>query len=468
MAAVATIEMLFRSNGGPAAGGTNGAAGMDGVSKEIRTEAKRRRVDADKVSNFNTKFLRGQLGLNFSTGAIMKQSQIFTSTVGVIFQLLGALVDVMLAPLIPLFIPALRTIASWIPVAGRIAQNVIAPVVKDILDRVRSFGAWITEFKNQLFGEDGVNIMGGLGWLWNEFLTKGLPGLGRFSINLGGLIMGALGGIGDWLMSLPTIAMKSIGWFVQWFLMFPNMAHKIVGPIFNMLKGFVVGFGKVLWGFGKAIIKMAFPVIGHFFTWAMDQIFKLPKLLAQKGMDLVAVVWGKISPALSKIPIIGKHLNKIGPAITKAGGLGAAISGVAKMSKAIPVLGSVATLGFGAMETIKMTKEHGIGAGIATAGKTAAATGLAAFGMTPAALAVDIGGTAAIMALAAATKSQADAGMSTADRSRSRMGAINLSINNYNTDGTLQDTHNISDHDARKQETATGAIFTNEMGHPGN
>ena len=57
----------------------------------------------------------GVLGINLSLGAILKQSQIFTGVLGSLFQILGAFVDIALAPLMPLFARGLQALAGKLP-----------------------------------------------------------------------------------------------------------------------------------------------------------------------------------------------------------------------------------------------------------------------------------------------------------------------------------------------------------------
>ena len=72
------------------------------------------------------------------------------------------------------------------------------------------------------------------------------------------------------------------------------------------------------------------------------------------------------------------------------------LSVAAKATKAIPVLGAVATAGFGAVETYNVGRKYGWEAAVLTATKVATSTTLAAIGLTPASLAVDLAGSLAI------------------------------------------------------------------------
>ncbi len=57
----------------------------------------------------------GLTGINLSLSSILRQSQIFTTTVGVFFQLLGAFLDIALAPLMPGIMKGLAKMASLLP-----------------------------------------------------------------------------------------------------------------------------------------------------------------------------------------------------------------------------------------------------------------------------------------------------------------------------------------------------------------
>jgi hypothetical protein len=70
-----------------------------------------------------TKSIAGKFGIQFSMASILKQSQIFTGALGTIFQILGAFVDVMLAPFMPLFVRLIKRMVSWIPLIQEKAEE---------------------------------------------------------------------------------------------------------------------------------------------------------------------------------------------------------------------------------------------------------------------------------------------------------------------------------------------------------
>ena len=65
-----------------------------------------------------------KMGIQVGVASILKQSQIFTGTIGSVFQILGALVDVILAPFLPVILPIVRMLGNQIPMIHSIMQKV--------------------------------------------------------------------------------------------------------------------------------------------------------------------------------------------------------------------------------------------------------------------------------------------------------------------------------------------------------
>jgi len=65
-----------------------------------------------------------KLGLDVSMKGMLKQSQIFTGTLGAIFQMLGAFIDVMLAPMLPMVVPFIRKMVKAIPMFRKIGEMI--------------------------------------------------------------------------------------------------------------------------------------------------------------------------------------------------------------------------------------------------------------------------------------------------------------------------------------------------------
>ena len=82
------------------------------------------RAQHERVNKSNKSFLKSTLGIQVGIAALLKQSQIFTGVVGTIFQLIGALVDVILAPFLPIIVPAIRLMASFIPKVAAFSRKI--------------------------------------------------------------------------------------------------------------------------------------------------------------------------------------------------------------------------------------------------------------------------------------------------------------------------------------------------------
>ena len=55
-----------------------------------------------------------QTGIQMSTSTMLRQSQIFTSSIGAIFQMVGAVIDILLMPLVPLLIPLMQLFSKFV------------------------------------------------------------------------------------------------------------------------------------------------------------------------------------------------------------------------------------------------------------------------------------------------------------------------------------------------------------------
>lgn len=125
MAAERTLRIMVEaggaafgsSSGSVSTGSTNGGGGgrtqkddfnsLRKATDKLYTEFKTKVPPLDRVFR--------KMGIEVGFKSILKQSQIFTGVVGSIFQILGALVDVTLAPFLPVIVPAIRNLGKLIP-----------------------------------------------------------------------------------------------------------------------------------------------------------------------------------------------------------------------------------------------------------------------------------------------------------------------------------------------------------------
>ena len=95
----------------------------------------------------------GLLGVNVSLASILKQSQIFTGVFGTVFQILGAFVDIMLIPLMPVIKWVLNNLIDFIP------------DVQAASSKMTKFGERVQRYLQELF-EDGRGLWGKDGILY--------------------------------------------------------------------------------------------------------------------------------------------------------------------------------------------------------------------------------------------------------------------------------------------------------------
>ena len=103
------------------AGGVGRAAGF---AKETMSTSKQKAMEQAIISGpvkltqgtgKLVKGMAGKAGISMGVAGILKQSQLFTGFVGALFQILGAFIDVLLAPLMPIMFKALTWVAKGIP-----------------------------------------------------------------------------------------------------------------------------------------------------------------------------------------------------------------------------------------------------------------------------------------------------------------------------------------------------------------
>jgi len=448
------VEILLRTEGGPAAASAAGGApssdnkekAKEGKNADNRSKAEQNAF-GKLEKQFNNKlggakkFFSKNLGIQFGLSSILKQSQVFTSFIGTIFQLVGALVDVILAPLLPLFFPLIRMLAAQIPVAQKFGTWLGAKLLewfqdlKNWYDGIKPMiDEKIEEFK-AAWGQGWTEVakliwdwtFQGLKWIWGLIRNNALPWIKDKLIE-----------VRDWAWEkFQNLGVQAKAWVITalaygWRLIYNNAAK-----LWKELPKILVGVGKFalrflgwlikapfkIFGFGLKIagvlLKMLLPGIGHLLvgvgklgSYIVKGLFKgavgLIKILwkglfaagkwmlkgaVNSGKSLIKQVIEKLSVKLGKLPIVGGIFKGLG----KATGF---LKIAAKASKAIPVLGAVATVGFGAVEAVQVYKKYGLKAASLSVAKTAAAATLAATGNTVASLALDVGGGLAIEALA--------------------------------------------------------------------
>ena len=414
------LEIVMGGSGG--AGGGVGAAGEGGgsgsnvlsaVSDKLGLSNEKQSTTAKATTGMLKGFggfVKNQLGISFSLSNILKQSQIFTSFVGSIFQIFGALVDVILAPFLPVLIPVITTIGSWIPWVQVKAQQ--------MANGLFTFFGWIGAAWNTAAAVwNKVNeilepVKGVVSSIWTK-ITELFPdelSWTNFAIAATRIWEVARDKIKTWIDEVWEKAKTA-------FDNVKNAIDDIPGSFAGKIWGVVRFIGKfmdnVIKGIlgalpGGSILKVLYAVSKAITKFFINIGVRLAKLLLRLGKW--AITEGVPALARGLKSLLGKLASQVLDMIKGIGSklpfgmgkifknMGTNLPMMGKALKRVPVLGTVAQLGFGAYETIQATRKYGLEAGMAFGAKNlvAAGVGIVPGAGTVGAAAIDIGGTIAL------------------------------------------------------------------------
>ena len=342
-------------NGGPSAssGDDEGGAVDPRLAKDANKSIKLQEKQPAMMGK-----LAKKLGINVGLSSILKQSQIFTGTIGSIFQIFGALVDVILAPFLPIIVPVIRLLGNLVPMIHKSIRAVI-----DWYDN--TLGSALTNVGQKVGQWISDNM---LGWLPDAIETR----VKAFFENMDW---------GKWVKNLALgamfiLALKFFG-FGKLLAPIATILTKIpvLGPILAKLGGMAAGIGRAVAGALG---------LGKLFPKAPGGGLKTHDSKAFQK----AVAAGKANAAATKGGgMFGKlkgGLDKIGPkslmAAAKTAGPMGVLKGVAK--KAIPGLSSALLMYQGVKGAIDVFKSNqAAGAGFwKSIGKASAVAGTATVG----------------------------------------------------------------------------------------
>lgn len=145
-------KMLSDAREAYASKGASGAAGS--VASAIGSSPFK--LLAESVKRPTSMFWKGLtgnktiLGINVGIGSFLKQSQVFTAAVSSILQIVGALVDVFIAPFfIPLILPLIKKMSDQIPKVRAFSQDLAERTIPQIKRRVENIwqgeGGWLSK-----------------------------------------------------------------------------------------------------------------------------------------------------------------------------------------------------------------------------------------------------------------------------------------------------------------------------------
>ena len=146
LSAAATAGMLSGEASQSAGDGPTGDGGE--VSSSDRKKLWKSAIDGPvgiiRLLNKAVSRATGVVGINLSIASILRQSQLFTQTVGLFFQIMGAFLDATLAPLMPLIFKGLSWMAEQLPKFGNFINNV-AETIETIWNWLKTNWIWGVE-----------------------------------------------------------------------------------------------------------------------------------------------------------------------------------------------------------------------------------------------------------------------------------------------------------------------------------
>jgi len=339
-------------NGGPSAPSEDSGGGGGGASdKKLAGMAEKGIKLQEKQPSFMGKMVK-KMGINVGISSILKQSQIFTGTIGSIFQIFGALVDVILAPFLPIIVPIIRLLGNLIPMIHKSIRAII-----DWYDA--NIGAKLTDFGKNVGGWISDHL---LGWLPDSIQTK----VKDFFENM------------DWGKWVKNLALGAI-----FLLMLKTFGFgKILAPLASLLAKIPV-IGPILKSLGGMGAGIAAKIAG---ALGLSKLF--PKLGAGGAVKTTETTAKAATAAAKKgggwASKLSGGIKKLGPkslmAAAKTAGPMGILKGVAK--KAIPGLSSALLMYQGvkgAIDVFKSNQEAGAGFW-KSIGKASAVAGTAAVG----------------------------------------------------------------------------------------
>lgn len=109
----------------------------------------------------------GMAGISLSVSSLLRQSQLFTGMVGALFQVIGGLVDVLLAPFMPYAFKLVSMLAEQIPKVAEMSRKVHDWLANNVFPIIAEWA-----------GKIGGWILGGWSWIKNTLwpITKDLLG----------------------------------------------------------------------------------------------------------------------------------------------------------------------------------------------------------------------------------------------------------------------------------------------------
>jgi hypothetical protein len=178
--AAGTAGLMSASAGGGSSGGGAKSPITPSENKKMIKSIIEGPKEERKFFKEMLKSVAGKAGLSFSVSSMLRQSQIFTTMFGSLFQIIGAFIDIALAPLVPMMTDGLRWLVDQMPEFREKIQDWVDnkwPAIRIWFEEAyRNFDSW-EWWKGQLIAAWGwgqgkweSDIKPKLTELWDEFI----------------------------------------------------------------------------------------------------------------------------------------------------------------------------------------------------------------------------------------------------------------------------------------------------------
>tara|TARA_R110002020_G_scaffold437775_1_gene648084 strand:- start:3686 stop:5137 length:1452 start_codon:yes stop_codon:yes gene_type:complete len=173
-----TLAIVFKQTAAQTDTARGGGSSGDGTSTPSGDSDSKDKKDDKKEKKTSLKKL---IGIDLSLVAMLKQSQIFTGFLGSVFQLMGMLIDVVLAPLAPYLFKVVELVSGWIPKIGEWSKKAVEWLI-DVFNAIVGIADKLpdTDIKAPDLVEQGFKIMSisGLGALVGQEFAIKFKGIG--------------------------------------------------------------------------------------------------------------------------------------------------------------------------------------------------------------------------------------------------------------------------------------------------
>ena len=265
-------------------------------------------------------------GIQFGVASLLKQSQLFTSFAGSLFQIVGGMIDLMLAPLMPIFIPVLKFLAKMMP-GVRVTATAIANKLIEIGTSIKDW--WTENAPSWLQGGDGTQIAQVLGGVLTALMFTKFTGVWKLGKWFLGMKVGQKAAVNAAAKTVAKNAPKTMGqiikgWlgkqiktFGQWLwskiLKIPGVLKlvKFVSKLNILVRSGLSSAKKAV----KTFLKNAVKNIGaHIFKGSSTVTKWLGKKLMAPFKWVGGHIWKFLKPGFTRMKgifnTIGKFINR--------------------------------------------------------------------------------------------------------------------------------------------------------------